>query len=278
MTRILILSENTVQNSIGILGEHGFSVWFSHQGQSYLFDTGQTGICVSNAREMKADLSSMAGIILSHGHYDHCNGLERVLDHLRKPIPIYAHPAVFEAKYSLRKDGSTLFIGMKHRREYLETRFNARFCLHETLTQVGPGVWMSGTVPRSNDFEKIPASLQVMRNKNLEPDDFADDNSLFLETPQGLIVILGCAHRGMVNILEYAKKTLNLPIRAVIGGTHLMDADQHQYEAVCRFIEKENLEFLAPAHCTGAEKIRALENRFGKKIKPAFCGRLFEFN
>ncbi len=277
MTRIVILSENMVQNSIGLLGEHGFSVWIEHQNHTYLFDTGQTGICVSNAQEMKVPLKNISSIILSHGHYDHCNGLEAVLTHLEKPISIYAHPLIFESKYALRKDNSLLYIGIKFQKEYLETRFKAQFCFSDHLTSLGPDIWMSGTVPLTNDFEKIPSSLKVMDNQELKPDLFLDDNSLFLKTPKGFIVILGCAHRGMVNIVEYAKKNFDLPIRAIIGGTHLMDTSATHYQKVCSWIKDQNLEFLAPAHCTGFDKIKDLENRFGNLIKPAFCGRMFEF-
>lgn len=285
--KLTVLSENYTPFTLGLRAEHGFSVLIENEGRHFLYDTGQFGICVDNARALKCDLAKIEEVILSHGHLDHTGGLDIALRAIGHPVVIRGHELIFEKKYAVRDDNlqafgrKDVFIGLPFARAYLEKFLNARFALRNDFHEFAPGMWLTGAAPFSNDFEKIPAAFQVERAGRLVQDDFADDNSLVLETEGGLVVLLGCAHRGTVNILSCIRKKLNRNIRAVIGGTHLHGADPRQVEAVrdcLRTIFREDkTELFAPAHCTGFETIAALVAEFKSITRPAFCGSVFEF-
>ncbi len=285
--RITILAENYTPFSLKLRGEHGFSALIERDGTQFLYDTGRFGICVDNAQTLGRDLTRTKKILLSHGHIDHTGGLERALIAIGHPVSIVAHQGIFEKKFISgeqylgpfgRKD---VFIGIPFEKEYLEKMLKVSFDLRDEFYEVEKGVWLTGEVPLSNDVEKIPESLRVERNGALVTDDFIDDNSLLIDTDKGLVVVMGCAHRGMVNIVTYAKKMLKKNIRAIIGGTHLHDTSQVQLEFVRSFLKKiikeDGVELFAPAHCTGINTIHDLCTEFKDITKPAFCGSVFEF-
>ncbi len=285
--RITILSENYTPFSLKLRGEHGFCALIEKDDMQFLYDTGRFGVCVDNADAMKLDLKKVQKILLSHGHIDHTGGLERVLKTIDHPVDIVAHPKVFEGKFIVgnqyRKSfgRQDVFIGIPFEKRYLEKMLNASFNLQNGFYEVGKGVWLTGEVPFSNDVEKIPESFLVERDGVLLKDDFADDNSLLIDTDKGLVIVLGCAHRGIVNILTYAKKKLNKKIRAVIGGTHLHDAQKTQIEFAGSYLrelfQNDGVELFAPAHCTGINTIIDFCYEFKEFAKPAFCGTVFEF-
>lgn len=285
--RITILSENYTPFNLTLRGEHGFSALIEKDDVQLLYDTGRFGICVDNARTLGRDLTRTKKILLSHGHIDHTGGLEKALVAIGHPVDIVGHPRIFEKKHITgqqyvdgfgRKD---VFIGIPFERQYLEKMHKARFDLQDGFYEVEERVWLTGEIPISNDVEKIPASLLLEVDDLLMPDDFADDNSLLLDTDKGLVVVFGCAHRGIVNILTYVKKLFSKNIRAIIGGTHLHDTTLGQLEYVKSYlkglIREDGVELFAPAHCTGIHTIMGLSEEFKDITKPAFCGTVFEF-
>ncbi len=285
--RITILSENYTPFSLKLRGEHGFCALIEKDDMQFLYDTGRFGACIDNAEAMKIDLTNVGKILLSHGHIDHTGGIEKVLKTIDRPVDIYAHPKIFESKFIVGEQykksfgRQDVFIGIPFDRPYLEKMLNATFQLQNGFSEVTKGVWLTGEVPLSNEVEKIPESFLVERDGVIVKDDFADDNSLLIDTDNGLVVVLGCAHRGIVNILTYAKKTLNKNIRAVIGGTHLHDASKTQIAFAGSYLKElfqnDGVELFAPAHCTGINTIIDFCAEFKDITKPAFCGTVFEF-
>lgn len=187
---------------------------------------------------------------------------------------IYAHPALFAKRFSLKK-GNMVYTGMCLSQKDLETRFGVKFHLYEEITEISPSVYMTGLVPFSNGIETISDRFKVESAGTLNQDTFLDDNSLVLDTSKGLVVILGCAHRGVVNILTHVKNKFQKPIWAIIGGTHLHKVNQQRFDFTLDYIRNENIQLIAPAHCTGIERIFELKNYFGDKVQPAFCGETF---
>lgn len=276
--KVTVLAENYVTFSIGLIGEHGFSAYVEREGKGYLFDTGQNGICVDNAQTLGIDLKRLDRIMLSHGHYDHVGGLVKVLKTIGKETEVVCHPAIFDKKYAVAQAFGKKFIGMQWNKSYLEDTLNARFTFKEGVYEVGPGLWLTGQVPFTNEYEQISDYLQVERSGKLEKDMLPDDNSLVMDTKEGLLVIVGCAHRGIVNILSHARKTFNRPVYGVLGGTHLMGVSEEHLNFVKDFILTENIRFFAPSHCTGIHHIISFTQSHKAITKPAFCGISFDFS
>jgi 7,8-dihydropterin-6-yl-methyl-4-(beta-D-ribofuranosyl)aminobenzene 5'-phosphate synthase len=200
-TKLTILCENSVGVPFGVIGEHGFACYVETDNRNYLFDTGQGFGIVQNSLALKKDLRDIAAIMISHGHYDHTGGLPAVLQ-VRGPVDVYGHPDIFMDRI-WSAEGSTRFIGIPHSRLYLES-LGARFRLETGMVEVGPGVFLTGEVPRASSFEKGDAKMTAITagGEKIHPDPLKDDLSLIVDSDKGLIIVLGCAHAGMINIIE----------------------------------------------------------------------------
>lgn len=274
--RCTILCENSVPSQFGLIGEHGFACHVETPQGCYLFDTGQGQGLLGNARILQKDLRELRGIILSHGHYDHTGGLPDAL-HQTGPIDVHGHPALFDQRY--RATGQLQrFIGIPHRREYLEA-LGARFRLTTRWQEIGPGVYLSGEIPRQTEYEQGDAKMTAVTadGERLRPDPLLDDLSLVVETPSGLVVLLGCAHAGLINILRHVSRQLpGKPIHTVLGGTHLGFADDSQFELTLAALDDFGIERLAVSHCTGLSRAAQLQARLGERFSFASVGSVLE--
>ncbi|BBO70297.1 MBL fold metallo-hydrolase [Desulfosarcina alkanivorans] len=265
-TRLTILCENSVGRPAGVIGEHGFACLIETDAGNVLFDTGQgMGLC-GNARAMGKNLASIQAIAISHGHYDHTGGLPQVLRQAG-PVPVYGHPDIFTAR--TWSDGKTTrYIGMRHRREYLES-LGARFHLIRDPVEISPGIHLTGEIPRTNDFERPDPdmTLHPAGGTAVCPDPVADDLSLVVDSPKGLILVLGCAHAGMVNIITHVLQTFGRDrIYAVIGGTHLGFSQPAQFDETLKAIDRYGIERVGVSHCTGQEKAAIMHERLGARF------------
>ena len=275
-TRVTILCENSVGVPFDVLGEHGFSCFVETEKGNYLFDTGQGLSITQNSLALKKDLRSIKAIMLSHGHYDHTGGLPAVLRQ-KGAVDVYGHSGVF-AQRIWSKGDVTRDIGIPYRRSYLES-LGATFSLGTQWVDVGPGVYLSGEIPRESTFEKNDPNMTLISSDGgrIHPDPMRDDLSMVLDTEKGLIVVLGCAHAGMVNILNYVINQLgNKHIFAVIGGTHLGFSSSRQFDETLKVIDQYEIEHLGVSHCTGLEKASLLHKHLGKRFFFGTVGSVLE--
>jgi len=264
--RTTILCENAVGIPFDVIGEHGFACFVETDAGNYLFDTGQGFTISQNAVALKKDLKSIQAILLSHGHYDHTGGLPAVLKE-KGEVEIYAHSDIF-ARRVWARDGVSRDIGIPYERAYLES-LGANFKLGTELTEVGPGVYLTGEIPRNSPFEKDDPNMTLIDadGVKIHPDPMRDDFSMVLDTENGLIIVLGCAHAGMVNILDYVTEALGKKqIFAVIGGTHLGFASDQQFQETLQVIDSYNIAHIGVSHCTGLEKAAILHAHFGERF------------
>ncbi|MFH2011652.1 MAG: MBL fold metallo-hydrolase [Pseudomonadota bacterium] len=266
--KITVLCENTTYIP-ETQGEHGFSAFIETDSGNYLFDTGQGDTLIDNALSLGKDLLSLKKVFLSHGHYDHTGGLLPLLE-VKKRCKIVAHPDIFLERFWIgEKDGNVVkrSIGLKHDMEALKAS-GAEFLLEKKFHQVEEGLFLTGEVPRLNDFEKGDPNLFIYINGELSPDIVPDDQSLVIHTEKGkgATVVLGCAHSGVVNILNYVRKMLNDRISCVIGGTHLASCSEEQLGKTIEALKEHDVEKIGLSHCTGAEVSLRLAEELGNRV------------
>ncbi|NSW85762.1 MAG: MBL fold metallo-hydrolase [Syntrophobacteraceae bacterium] len=275
--RITVLCENTV-SAPGLVGEHGFAAYIETPETDILFDTGQGFGIVPNALKLQKDLKKVSKVVLSHGHFDHTGGLLAFLG-VAGTREIVAHPDVLSERFWMLPAGEEdrpLSIGMPWAQAYLTTR-GARFQWVTTFDEIAPGVFISGEVPRRTLFELGSPKFVVNNGKSRELDPFLDDFSLFLKTSKGLVVVLGCAHAGIINILEHAiARTGEDRVYAVLGGTHLGLSPEPQLKPTLDALKTYNIKIMAVSHCTGQAPIARLAREFGESFAFGNVGFVLE--
>lgn len=262
--RITTLSENTATDD-DVLAEWGLSILAETDEVNLLFDTG-TSISVSyNADTLGIDLSKINKIVLSHGHYDHAGGLRQILRKMRKEVEIIAHPDMWATKY-YRQEHAYKYIGIPFLRQELES-LGANFNLTTKSVKITDNIMTTGEIPMVTDFEEIDPDLFVKEDTGWQPDKLLDDQALIINTKLGLIVILGCAHRGIINTLYYAQQLTGVkPIHTVLGGSHLVSASDEQIRLTITALRELGVQKLGLCHCTGLPAISILAQEFGDKF------------
>jgi 7,8-dihydropterin-6-yl-methyl-4-(beta-D-ribofuranosyl)aminobenzene 5'-phosphate synthase len=255
---ITTLSENTA--NIGFIAEWGLSILIEADNQRILLDTGPGISAIYNAQLLRIDFSTIDKVVLSHGHYDHTGGLREVLRR-SDGLDIISHPAVWGAKYGVRENKSQ-YIGIPFNKEQMES-FGARFSETKEPVWITDHIVTSGEVPLLTSYEDIDSVLYVKENGKLIPDDVPDDLALAIKTEVGLVVILGCAHRGAINTIRHFQKiTGDERVYGVIGGTHLISASQSRLTRTVEDLKETGIQKLGVSHCTGFQASAWLADQF----------------
>ncbi|HOX28898.1 MAG TPA: MBL fold metallo-hydrolase [bacterium] len=274
--KITVLVENNVPLSVGLTGEHGLSFLIENEGEKVLFDTGQGMSLLNNLQRLGHKPEEVKKVVLSHGHYDHTGGVKALLA-AGVSFELIAHPGVFSEKLALFPGAGFRPIGMPSSRAELESH-GVTLRLESAAAEIAPGITATGEIPVRNDFEKIEPVLFVREGGSEIPDPLADDQALILNSGKGAVVLLGCAHRGVVNTLRHvAEITGGAPVRAVIGGFHLERAPEDQIQKTAAALKTLDPQTIRTAHCTGLPALFALKRELGDRVSPCGVGMTFEF-
>ena len=272
--RVTVLS--TMLTDMTGVGEWGFAALVEVDGRRLLYDTGaRPQTVLDNARELGIDLSSITDVVVSHHHWDHTGGLLTLREALSKKNPAAlsrAHVAegIFLSRPS-PKDGRETNEMIARRAAY--EAGGGKFLVYDRPVQLMPGVWLSGPVPRPHPERNWPRSGRVQTPQGLVEDSIPEDASLIIDTPEGLVLITGCGHAGVINAVEYARKTVRqAPAYAVIGGLHLFRASDEELEWTAMKLKEFGLAHLLGAHCTGIEAVFRIRERAGLTRKNAVIG------
>ena len=263
--RITTLSENTA--GVGnVLAEAGLSILVETDDINILFDT-SSGISAShNADILGIDLNKIDKIVLSHGHCDHIGGLRQVLSKMRKEVEIIAHPDIWAAKYDHPQGQKDIYIGMPFQRQELES-LGANFTLTTKSIKITDNIMTTGEIPMVTDFEEIEPELWVKEDTGWQPDELLDDQGIVINTEQGLVVITGCAHRGIINTLYHAQQLTGVAqIHMVLGGSHLVGASEERIQLTITALKDLDVQKLGLCHCTGLPVAMVMSQEFGDKF------------
>ena len=261
--QITTLSENTA-GWINVLAEWGLSILVEADGYKILLDTGRSFSAAYNALTLGVDLSQVSKIVFSHGHFDHTGGLLYILKIMKSRVEVIAHPDIWAVKYAKFPEGREEYIGVPFPKEAAET-LGASFNLTREPVWISENIVTSGEIPMTNEYEKIDPILYVKEKGELKPDPLWDDQALFLKSEKGLIIILGCGHRGIVNTIRHAQKLTGVePVYAVIGGTHLFGASPQRMDSTIAELRGVGIQKLGVSHCTGLPAATVLAQAFGE--------------
>jgi len=260
--RITTLSENTVAMG-NLLAEQGLSILVETGEVNVLLDTGQSISASYNADTLGIDLSKIDKIVLSHGHSDHTGGLRQILTRMRKEVEIIAHPDIWQAKYARRQGEADRYIGIPFQRQGLES-LGGSFNLTTKPIKITDNIMTTGEIPMVTDYEETDPDLFVKEATGWQPDKLLDDQALIINTEQGLVVILGCAHRGIINTLYHAQQLTGVkPIHTVLGGSHLIRASEERVWLTIAVLRDLGVQRLGLCHCTGLSTSVLLAQEFG---------------
>ena len=261
--KITTLIENLPDAAGKLHFEHGFSVFIETQEWKLLFDTGQSGAFLNNAEALGVDLSTADGVVLSHGHYDHTGGVPALLHKIKPGTPFYIGKEFFAPKYKRLEDNTWKYNGNPFEKELLTEGEAAKVCFVDSgVTALSESLYLFKNFDRVNGFETVNPKFFVKTESGYEQDLFRDEIALGIKTRQGLVLVVGCSHVGIVNILEHVKKHLSLPVAAVIGGTHLVEAGENRLEETVKAFKNHGVKTIAVSHCTGEAGMVLLQTEF----------------
>lgn len=282
--RLVVVIDDSVKTEAEskrrLIAKHGLS--FIVEAKSgdvevcVLMDTGPSAeALLSNVDVIGVNLRKIDAIMLSHGHYDHTNGLIGVLQSTGKRVPVLAHPKAFNPKFEVKP--KLRFIGSAFAWSTVENAGGVPL-LASNSVKIADSITTTGEIPRTTTYEKTDKFLTVEGGRFKE-DSMMDDQALVINLKnKGLVVITGCAHAGVVNTVRYAQKiTKTKKVYAVLGGFHLINAGDKRIQATVVDLAKFSPEFLGPCHCTGEKATRKLKKAFGSKCIPLKTGDVLRF-
>jgi 7,8-dihydropterin-6-yl-methyl-4-(beta-D-ribofuranosyl)aminobenzene 5'-phosphate synthase len=311
--RLICLVDNTVQPGSPFWGEHGVAFLIEVEQGCLLFDTGASGtVLFHNMEAARVDPESISALAISHAHTDHTGGLPAFLE--RRPgLPIYAHTDLLRERFSQRGGqmrARGLSLGIEELRRVAELR------LSDTSQEILPGIWTTGEITDRSEPEgrsanhfvrqggdwaaslpstvegaaslpstvegaaSLPSTVEgaasLPSTVEWVPDPYRDDLSLVVEGSQGLVLVCGCCHAGLLNTLAHVRRTFGRHPVAVIGGTHLVNADEAHLGRLVEVLERLGPPALYLNHCTGLRAYVALAQALGGWVFPCPVGTVLD--
>jgi 7,8-dihydropterin-6-yl-methyl-4-(beta-D-ribofuranosyl)aminobenzene 5'-phosphate synthase len=248
---ITTLVENNQGEHTALIIEHGLSFLIETEKTSVLFDTGRSEALLANAKKLGKNLDGVEHVVLSHGHYDHSGGFSSfVQSRSDRCFDLITGEGFFDKKYA-RFNASYQYLGNDFDQQYLLRRGIAHQTV-KTVKEVADGVFVVGGFKRIHTEETIHSRFVLPDGDQWKADLFEDEVLMVVESNKGLIVIVGCSHPGILNMIDHVKETFKKPIYALLGGTHLVEADALRIDQTLSAFKEEGIAVLGINHCSGS--------------------------
>ncbi len=276
---VKVIAEDSVGYETPYLGQHGISLLLSAEHASgvnhVLVDVAQDPVALlENFKRMNISLACVDAVVLTHCHYDHTQGVAKILGEIgKKDLPIIAHPDLFRKHFISDPFLRPIGVMDGDRKSDIEAAGGVLYLTRDPLN-ILPGLMTTGEVPRVTDFEEVGMDLYTLENGKVKQDAMIDDLSLVANVKgKGLIIVTGCSHAGIVNIAHHAMK-LNAKekIHAIIGGFHLIEASEQRIKKTASELKKIGPNWVYAGHCTGFKAQMALYNVFKDRFSPLYTG------
>lgn len=273
--QITTLIENMQDDTNTLYYEHGLSLFVEFEGKKILFDTGQSDHFIDNAKKLNKDINQLDYVIGSHGHYDHSGGVIALSHILKRRIPMCVGAEYFHKKYKRLKDGTYRYNGIGFEEETLAHSNLDVVKISEDTTYLTDHIVLFKNFPRTNEYELLNPDFYTENDSVKYLDEFSDEIVMGLVTTKGLVVVAGCSHVGIINILSEITRRISIPIYAVLGGTHLIGASKERMDGSVNAIKQIKPNYVAVSHCTGEEGESVLQKEFGRQFIRNNTGHVF---
>ncbi len=279
----------------GLKAEHGLSLFIETEKEKILFDCGQSDLLLKNAEKSGIDLKETDKIVISHGHYDHTGGLMDVLKYIGKETKVCCSPKIFENKMAGTKKGEEIqgfrFVGVSCKKKEFE-EYGAIFNFIEQPCEISDDVFLSGAVKKIFFNPEEKSHFFIKKDGFALIDEMSDEISLYCFKEGINLIITGCAHRGIVNIMLHSeeiiekiifkdkykadKKNRHLFQKFIIGGFHLIGENDKYLEKVIKEFQKFQIKKIVPMHCTGFNAACLFKNAYKDKFEYGRAGLVIE--
>lgn len=268
--KITMLSENT-SISDDLKSEHGLSILIQTGTAVLLFDTGASGLFLKNAQKMDADIAEVTHLIISHGHYDHGGGIDTFLQE-NDQAKVFIREEAFGGQYAKRASGDIDFVGIP---QHLKN--NGRMVFTNDKIEIAPGVCLYGSLGLIEAIPDTNRGLLMEKDGSMIADDFSHEQVMTVEENGKMLLLTGCSHHGIINILAHLKSLTGREPDVVIGGFHLEShstgtADEQLLDHIASYLAKTKAQYYT-CHCTGIPAYEKLNDRLGDKLQYLACGQ-----
>ncbi len=264
MIKITTLIENKLSKDRQLDAEHGISLYIEIDNKKILFDTGQSGNFIENAKKLNIDLNDLDYVVISHSHYDHSGGFEKLVEEYDNNFKLFLGKDFFKEKYSESGD-IYRYVGSSFGREYLREK-NIKTEYIEEIKHITENTMIITDFKRNPQYENVNETMFIKENGEYSLDKFTDEIAIVIDTEKGLVVLVGCSHPGIVNMLDTIIEKTGKKIYSLIGGTHLMKEDDEKINKIIDYLKDNGIKQIGACHCTG----RQGETMLSQQMEDAF--------
>ncbi|EJP6473613.1 MBL fold metallo-hydrolase [Clostridium sporogenes] len=265
--KITTLIEDSKKEKSELIREHGLSMYINTPRCNIIFDTGSSGNFIKNAEKLNIDLQETNYMILSHAHYDHCGGVRSFIESIKCYPELYISEYFFENsnKFKMGKEREYKYLGIDFDEKYLIDNGIPINYVEKDILEIEPNIFLVTNFKQDNKFEEFTPNMVIKKGEGYILDNFKEEMALVINTYKGLVVLAGCSHVGIVNILSNISKRLNKKIYAVLGGTHLIKSDENRVKKTIDALNELDIDIIGVSHCTGefaTTKLKELNDKF----------------